>query len=534
MADTQQADVVVVGAGVAGGLVAHQLALAGKSVIVLEAGPRVPRWQTVERFRNQIDKSDMSECYPSYPWAPAPHYSKPNDYYIQKGEIPFASEYVRIVGGTTWHWTGNTWRFLPNDFKEKSVYGVGRDWAISYDDLEPFYYMAEVELGSAGDQDYGSPRSKPYPMPPVVMPYVEKTAMDILNAYNPEFQVTSQPAARNSRPYDGRPTCCGNNNCSPICPIGAMYNGIVHIEKAERAGARVISNAVAYRIEVGPNKKVAAILYRDPKGGEHRVEGRYFVLAAHSIETPKLMLMSTSSDFPDGVGNSSGMVGRNLMDHPKTSIFFYSAQPLWPGRGPEQSSSFIGYRDGPFRATQTAKKIQSWSLNAVSAETEKIFAEGKLLKPHELDARIRDRASRFMSYNAYHEILPLPTNRTVPSKTEFDAIGIPRPEIYWGIDDYVKRGIAHTRTVFGEIAKALGGTDLKYDDSIQTSQHIVGTAIMGSDPRDSVVDGHCRSYDHENLFVAGGAVMPCVATANVTLTIAALSLRVADQLKREV
>jgi len=534
MNDTQDADIVIVGAGVAGSMVAHQLAMAGKSVLILEAGPRVPRWQTVERFRNQPDKGDMSEAYPNPPWAPAPHYSKPHDYYIQKGAIVYASEYLRMVGGTTWHFTANTWRFRPNDFKEKSTFGVGRDWPISYDDLEPYYYKAEVEIGVTGDQDYGSPRKQPYPMRQPPTPYAEKVAMELLNAFNPEFNVTTQPACRASRPYDGRPTCSGNNNCSPICPIGAMYNGIMHVEKAEHAGARVLENAVAYKIEVGPDRKIKAVHYKDSQGASHRIIGKYFVLASHTIETPKLMLISTSGDYPNGVGNSSGMVGRNLMDHPKTSVTFYSGKPLWPGRGPEQSTSMIGYCDGAFRSTMAAKKIQNWDLNVTLSETQKIFKEGKLLKPAALNARIRDRASRFMSYNSYHEILPLPTNRVVPSKTEKDAIGIPRPEIYWNVDDYVKRGAAHTRKVFADIVSVLGGSETEYDDTFGTSQHPVGTTIMGNDPRDSVVDADCRSFDHQNLFIASGAVMASVSTFNITLTIAALALRVADTLKKEV
>jgi len=174
-------------------------------VILLEAGPRVPRWQTVERFRNQPNKYDNTQCYPSHAAAPHPEYDPPNNYLIQKGPDPFYQQYLRIVGGTTWHWAGSAWRFLPNDFKEKSVYGVGRDWPIQYEDIEPYYYQAEVELGVWGrqDYDYGSPRSKPYPMAPLPLSYNEKTAMDILNSHDPAFNIVVEPVARNSRPYDG-------------------------------------------------------------------------------------------------------------------------------------------------------------------------------------------------------------------------------------------------------------------------------------------------------------------------------------------
>ena len=128
MANSTSADVVVVGSGVAGGLVAHQMALAGASVIVLEAGPRIPRWQIVENFRNSPAKSDFATPYPSTPYAPHPEYSPENNYLIQKGEYPYNSQYVRLVGGTTWHWAAATWRLLPSDFQLKTLYGVGRDW----------------------------------------------------------------------------------------------------------------------------------------------------------------------------------------------------------------------------------------------------------------------------------------------------------------------------------------------------------------------------------------------------------------------
>lgn len=539
MADTQatdQADVVVVGSGVAGALVAYQLALAGKSVIMLEAGPRLPRWQTVERFRNQPDKSDNSAAYPSTAWAPHPEYGPPNDYLILKGEHKFNSQYIRAVGGTTWHWAASAWRFIPNDFKMKTLYGVGRDWPIVYDDLEPYYYRAEQELGVWGpsDEELGSPRKQPYPMLPLPLSYNEHTIKSALNAYDPKFHVVTEPVARNSRPYDGRPTCCGNNNCMPICPIGAMYSGIVHVEKAERAGAKLIVNAVVHKLEIGPQKRITAAVYKDPQGAEHRVEGKYFVLAANGIETPKILLMSTSQDFPNGAANSSDMVGRNLMDHPGTGVTFYANQDLWPGRGPQEMTSLIGFRDGPFRATAAAKKIHLSNMSRVDQETKKIFAAGKVLKPAELDAQIRERSARFVEFDCFHEILPQPENRIVPSKTETDAIGIPRPEITYRIDDYVKRGAVHTREVYATAAKVLGGTDVQFNDEFAPNNHITGSTIMGRDPRDSVVDGDCRTFDYPNLFISSSSTMPTVGTVNVTLTIAALALRMSDLLKKEV
>ncbi|WP_114193339.1 GMC family oxidoreductase [Edaphovirga cremea] len=534
MADTLTADVVVVGSGVAGGLVAHQLALAGKSVLILEAGPRLSRWEIVENFRNQSDKSDNMKPYPSTEYAPHPEFNPPNNYLIQKGKHPYDVQYIRAVGGTTWHWAASAWRFLPNDFKLKSQYGVGRDWPIGYDQLETWYQRAEEELGvwGPGDEELGSPRSKPYPMAPLPLSWNEQRIKSVLNQNG--YYVVTEPVARNSRPYDDRPTCCGNNNCMPICPIGAMYNGITHVEKAEKAGAVLRPQAVVYKLEVNDKQQITAALFKDAEGNEHRAEGKYFVLAANGIEIPKLMLMSTNDKNPNGVGNSSDMVGRNLMDHPGTAVSFYASEALWPGRGPQEMTSMVGFRDGAFRSEYAAKKIHLSNLSRTDEVTINLLKQGDLQLGPQLDAQIRDRAARYVRFDSFHEILPHVENRIVPSKTEKDALGIPKPEFYYAMDEYVLKSAKHTQEVYADAAKLMGGSEIKFYNDFANNNHITGTTIMGSDPKDSVVDGDCRTHDHHNLFIASSGVMPTVGSVNCTLTIAALALRIADTLKAEV
>ena len=156
------------------------------------------------------------------------------------------------------------------------------------------------------------------------------------------------------------------------------------------------------------------------------------------------------------------------------------------------------------------------------------------MRAAELDAGIRDRAARYVEFDCFHEILPLPENRIVPSRTAVDAIGIARPEITYRIDDYVKRSAAHTREVYATAAKILGGSEVQFVDEFAPNNHLTGATIMGSDPRNSVVDKDCRSFDHLNLFISSSATMPTIGTVNVTLTIAALALRMADLLMKEV
>ncbi|MGO1298572.1 MAG: GMC family oxidoreductase [Vibrio sp.] len=523
----KKADVVIVGSGVAGGLVANELAKAGKSVLILEAGPRYSRGEIVERFRNQPDKSDFMAPYPSTPYAPHPEFNPNNGYLIQKGEQAYDAQYIRAVGGTTWHWAASAWRFIPNDFKLQSIYGIGRDWPLEYKDLERWYQRAEEELGVWGpnDEELGSPRSHPYPMSPLPISYNEKVIKDRLNQN--DFYVVTEPVARNSRPYDNRPTCCGNNNCMPICPIGAMYNGITHVEKAEANGATVIDQAVVYKVEKGANNKIVAVHYYTPDGESVKVEGDYFVLAANGIETPKLMLMSD-------VGNSSDMVGRNLMDHPGTGIRFYASEKLWPGRGAQEMTSIVGWRDGDFRSQYAGKKLHLSNMNRTDQVTAEILAQDQLRLGDVLDNEIRDKAARFVVLDSFHELLPHPENRIVPSANQKDAMGIAKPEFHYAIDDYVKRSAVHTREAYGKIAQLMGGTEIQYRDEFSNNQHICGTVLMGSDPKDSVVDKDCRTHDHDNLFIASSGTMPTVGTVNCTLTIAALSLRIADTLIKEV
>ena len=522
MTHALSADVVIVGSGVAGALVAHELAQAGVSVLMLEAGPRIERWRIVENFRNTPAKDDFMAPYPSTAHAPHPQYAPPNDYLIFKGTHQYNSQYIRAVGGTTWHWAASTWRFLPNDFRMRTLYGVGRDWPISYDELEPYYYRAEMELGVSGPNDgtdLGSPRRQPYPMDHLPLSYMDQRFLDELNAKG--FKVVSEPVARNSRAYDRRPSCCGNNNCMPICPIGAMYSAIIHVEKAEKAGARLIADAVVYRIELD-GKRVAAVHYKDPKGQSHRVTGKQFVLAANGIETPKLMLLSN-------VGNSSDQVGRNLMDHPGTAVTFQASEDLWPGRGPMELTSIVDMRDGAFRREYAGKKLHLNNMAQTGHATRTALHLGLVGK--KLNAEIRQRAARTVNFNSFHDILPDPANRIVPSREHHDSLGIARPEITYAIGDYVKKSAVHTRAAYARIAQLFGGTEVTFDDEFAPNNHIMGTLIMGKDPKTSVVDADCRTHDHDNLFIAGSAVMPAAGTVNCTLTLAALALRLADVLR---
>ena len=227
-----EADVVIIGSGVAGTLTAWRLARNGvKNVVILEAGPRIDRGEIIPKFR-ESPVIDASSGFPDPDWAPRPAWrEKEKNPYIQSvGPESSRLEYLRVVGGTTWHWAGCTPRHLPVDFRLKSTYGVGADWPIDYTALEPYYTEAEYELGVAGDpnSDYGSPRSRPFPLPPIPLGYADKYVRDRLKAIGISFQ--ARPAARATQPYNGRNQCQGFGTCSPMDEWQAQGSSLERIE----------------------------------------------------------------------------------------------------------------------------------------------------------------------------------------------------------------------------------------------------------------------------------------------------------------
>ncbi|MDQ3226642.1 MAG: GMC family oxidoreductase, partial [Chloroflexota bacterium] len=350
-------DVVIAGAGVAGGLIAARLAQAGARVAILESGPRVDRDEAVNLYRAAIAKTPEAP-YPGTDWAPRPDTLDLDHYYVQSGPEKFKSTYERRVGGTTWHWLGTTVRLLPSDFAMQTRYGVGVDWPISYEELEPWYGEAERELGVAGEssRDLGSPRSGDYPMPAIPISFGDQ--LWVKAAATLGWTVEPSPQARNSVEYQGRPACCGNAMCIPICPIQAKYDASYHIQLAEDAGARLFENAVAYRIEVNNEGAVTAVRYKTPDGAEQTITGSIYVGAANAIETAKLLLLSTSEATPNGVANSSDQVGRNLSDHPIQLSIAASIEPYYPYRGPLSVAGIEQLREGDFRRDRAALRIE--------------------------------------------------------------------------------------------------------------------------------------------------------------------------------
>ncbi|MGD9542897.1 MAG: GMC oxidoreductase [Methylocystis sp.] len=525
------ADVLIIGSGVAGALVASQVARKGPKVIVMEAGPRVDRAAAVTRFHGAFPKTPES-AYAQAGFAPHPESDKPNAFYSQTGPHPFNSTYLRQVGGTTWHWLGSAVRLVPDDFRMRSLFGLAVDWPIAYADLEPWYCRAEQELEVAGDDhdDLGSPRSMPYPQRPIAQSFLDLAWRDALRTS--EYKVRPTPQARLSKPSGGRPTCHGSASCIPVCPIQAKYDATIHVARAEALGAQLLTETCANFVECRSDGRVEAVRFVRSDGSTGRVFARVVVVAANAIETPRLLLASASEACPSGVANRSDQLGRNLMDHPVQLSWALSRQPVWPYRGPGATSGIENFRNLNDRAVNSALRFEignegwSWPTGAPESTARELALSG--LRGPALDAALKDQTSRHVRVAALTEQLPLARNRVTLNSTQIEQTGLPRPAIFYQLDNYLDRARANARHRHEDMFARIGVDAFWHKDDAQGAGHIMGTARMGDDPATSVVDRNLRAHAHPNLFVVGAAAFPTGGTANPTLTIAALALRAAD------
>lgn len=526
-----ECDVAIVGSGIAGAFCGYFLAKQGIRVVLFEAGPRVERSEIVDAFRRTY-KLDYSAGYPNTELAPRPDTSNPDDNFIlNDGPVLFRPEYLKLVGGTTWHWVGGATRLHPEDFAMKTRFSRGKDWPVNYDDIEPYYTLAEQELGVSGAEDVENspPRSKPYPMRPSPYNSAARYVADRLQPHGIAFKPFI--AARNTTPYDGRPRCVGYNSCMPICPIGAMYNGIVHVEKAEAAGARVLDETLVTRLIVDrQSKHIEKLELRNAAGETGICRAKVFILAANGLENPRLLLLSASEKAANGLANSSDQVGRNLMDHPGYRAEMYVKNPVYPGRGPAYLTTCQQFANGPARRNRAAFRIGISNQARVNEIAVRLLSAG--LSGAKLDQQLRNDVVRLIVFDLAIEQLPDAENRIVLDKTQKDSSGMNKMRITYSYGDYDQRGVEESQQVMTRIAKYLKATDPQFS-KLFPHGHLMGTTAMGDNPKTSVVDKNNRTHDHPNLFIAGSSVFPTGSVTPPTLMIAALSIRMAETIARQ-
>ncbi|PMX03165.1 GMC family oxidoreductase [Pseudomonas sp. FW215-R2] len=535
-------DVLIVGAGVAGALLAWQLSLQGHKVLLVEAGPSVLREDALEQWAAAPVKTLSSPYRQSQAdkFAFSPDGS--GDYKYVATPKSFKSTYLRRVGGSTWHWQGSTPRLIPNDFRMRSAFGVAVDWPISYDDLEAWYARAEEALGVSGDHDawsgvHSAWRSTPFPMTQIWPSYLDKVIAAKVNGLEFEgatLRVRTTPQARNSRPYQGRPPCAGNSICIPLCPIQAKYDATVHVNLALTQGAELLDRTVATKVVVANGSIDGIELAAWTETGEVQrstLRARKYVIAAHSIESARLLLVS-------GIGDPA-VVGHNLMDHPTGEMVGIADEPLYGYRGPPVTSGIDDWRDGPWRGDHAAWKMSLGNdghgrFRTPEATVQKWMDEG--LFGTALRERIADVAPRMVRISWASEQLPSAGNYVELIPQSYDALGMPEVRLNYSVDTYTLGSFVHARSLIRAIYERAGITNVEASADPAAyggSGHVIGTCRMGTDAAASVVDADCRVHGHENLFVVGASVFPTAGTANPTLTAAALALRLAAVIATE-
>jgi choline dehydrogenase-like flavoprotein len=528
----EECDVAVIGSGVAGAHLGYALAQKGLRVTILEAGQRRSRAELTRTFFANPDKGPQS-AYPPDPFAPFPDDGGYGDFYAQGGAMPFIGAYLRLVGGTSWHWTGFADRLRPSDFQARTLHGVAKDWPVTYAELEPYYEQAELEWGVAGDPRHiwGAPRQGPYPQPPIPASALDLALAPTLAGLGLTAGLFSH--GRNAVPFDGRPACCGSNSCVPICPIGAKYDASVHVAKAEAAGARLIVQARADFIEIGADHRVVAIRAARPDGSMLRLTARHYVLCCHAIETPRLLLASTQPNAANGVANATDNVGRWLLTQANQDCSGLTRDPVMPYRGPQQTSGIEQLRDGPFRATRAPVGISfmnsGWAGNRDATELAKTFIKAGLKGGALIDA-LNQRVSRHLRLNASAETLPDRDNRIDLDPERRDAAGVPRPRVTFALDDYTRAGLGHALEINRAIFAAMGSTEVGWNEPYLSNAIIAGTTRMGHCRESSVVDPNLRTHDHANLSICGASTHVTAPVNAPSLTITAMAYRLADHL----
>ncbi|UNX53717.1 GMC family oxidoreductase [Georgenia sp. TF02-10] len=508
--DKDEAAVVIIGSGAGGGTVAYELTKADIPVVLLEAGPFL---------RNEDYVNNEWEAFNQMAWLDPR--TTTGSWRIARDFPNLPAWIVKAVGGSTTHWSGATPRFYAHEFKTRSMYGrldgaSLLDWPVSLQDLLPYYDAAEIKMGST--HRHGRP-----PLPAnnnykVLAAGAEKVGY--------KFCATG-PYATNAEPYDGRPASVQDGFNFQGDKSKAKWSTLVsEVPKALKTGLLDLRpESQAVQITHDDKGRVDAVLYIDKDGNLHRQAARLVCLAGNAIETPRLLLMSASPVFPDGLANSSGMVGKNYMRHTTGSVYAEFDQPVRMWRG-ETMAGLIAdeSRHDPDRGFAGGYYMETLSLGPAFMAS---FADPGTWGP-EFAGRL-DAIERTAGMWIVGEDMPQESNRVTLNSTVTDQHGLPVPNVHY--DDHPndvamrEHGYQHAE----ELYRAVGAVNV-WRTPPYPSTHNMGTARMSANPADGVVDGFGRSHDVPNLFISDGSVFTTGASANPTLTIVALATRQAEHI----
>jgi choline dehydrogenase-like flavoprotein len=500
----QPLDVLIVGSGACGGLVAKELSDQGFSVVVIENG---------KRFQPSVDLANSETNSGKIQW------NEPRVYTGKDAIVPKAGI---GVGGGTLTWLGVMPRFHQADFKTYSSEGVGADWPITYEDLVPYYSKIERDFGLAGECGPFAPESYSLPMPPHRMSWHAQVLSR--GAHKMGATPFAPPIAINSVEFDGRPACVYCGWCGSGCPTQAKATSQgTYLAKAEAAGVQVISEAFVYRVNYDPESgRVTGVLYLDAEGNEHELRARLVILAAHALETPRLLLLSACPSFPDGLANSSGVVGKYLLSHPTWQVFGTFDEPINAYKGIQMGQVMIQdyYKPDPKNDYARGFVLLSYMMTPISYAN----LSGDFIGP-EFKQFLHDY-SYTAAWWAHAEGLPSENNTVTLDPDVKDHRGLPvaRLTTEWLDNDVKLAGAGRDKAV--EMMEASGARKVRV--GLNYGAHAMGTCRMGNDPDSSVVNEFCQSHDIPNLFICDTSVFVTGSGLNPTLTAMAIASRSVD------
>ncbi|HEY6266780.1 MAG TPA: GMC family oxidoreductase [Candidatus Acidoferrum sp.] len=505
--------VVIIGSGAGGGTLAHELTRRGIKVVLLEAGKR----QSTETF-SQVP----GEAFVQLTWLDARTQS--GSWGVARDFPALPVWHCKTVGGTTVHWTASTPRLQPWELRAKTTYGnvAGAsliDWPISYEELVKFYEIAERRMGVTRRNGVpGLPASNNFK---VMYAGAKKLGYK---------QVHTGHMAINSRAFDGRGACIQQGFCVQGCKVGAKWSTLyTEIPRAEATGNLDLrSESTATKIEHGADGRVNGVVYRDSQGTEQRQKARIVCVAGNAIETARLLLLSTSAKFPQGLGNSNGQVGRNYCHHITGFVWGIFDKPVFLWRG-----------------ATLAGVVEDEVIN----EPKRGFAGGYRMELLGLDLPTfvqvglpygwgRDFASIIESYRNMAgmfingEDLPRADNRITLSSVVKDAYSLPVANVHVDEHSNDQAMRKHAQGQMSRLYEAIGARRVVLGPT-PPATHNMCTARMSADPREGVTNGWGQAHDIKNLFTSDGSALSTPGAANPTLTIVALALRQAEYIGQQ-
>jgi len=517
-----RADVLVIGSGAAGAAATKRLAEKGLQVVCLEQGD----WRKPGDYPSSGSDYEAQMLRAKFSFSPNER-KRPEDYpVISDGQNPPDIEMANGVGGTTVHWNAQFLRLHPSDFCVKTLDGLAQDWPIRYEDLAPYYEVNEQEMGVSGlGGDPANPSSTSFPLPALPMGTTARIGAKAFNHLGWHWWVFAVGLL--SRPYDGRPACDFNGQGWYGCGAGARAStDVTYWPKALRRGASLRTLARVREISVDDRGRARGAVYYDAQGNLREQLARVVVLCANGIGTPRILLNSKSKLFPDGLGNSSGLVGKGLMLHVGQGL---------RGISPDCINDYLhsgntSLYSQQFYETDTRNNfVRGYTLLVGSGGGPLATAlEANVPWGVNHHREMRRRFPHVIHVGVIGEDLPEERNRVELDSAMKDSNGIPVPRVFYSFSENTRRMMRRGVQTARELLQAAGATDIQEGEPYPWTSHFMGTVRMGTDPKHSVVNAWHQAHDVPNLFVVDGSSFVTSGAVGPTPTIGALALRCAD------